>query len=135
MGQNLPPAAAPTAPIAPPPAKTIKNRDGFDPAARQDAQTAQFAGGDPVPLQAEYTSSQSDWAFEVPRNGDTRLGYAEWVESKIEAATDARTRPILRPQTPQHHPRRFRPEPVPSQPVAVNESVPDWRARLRPQSN
>jgi hypothetical protein len=107
------------------------------------APALQFAGGDPVPLNAEHASfPKSAWALEV-QDGSTRLGYAEWVEAKVALAAEEAE--PAQPAEPSDHqpstlqpstnilPVAFTPEPAPvEQPVeAITESaVPDWRARF-----
>jgi hypothetical protein len=107
------------------------------------APASQFAGGDPVPLNAEHASfPKSAWALEV-QDGSTHLGYEEWVEAKVElAAEEAEAAEPAEPAD--HQPSTFQPstnilpvaftsKPAPvEQPVeAITESaVPDWRARF-----
>ena len=53
-------------------------------------------------LSIEHESfPKSRWALEV-QNGSTRLAYEEWVEHKIEAASDAAPEPAEEPAPPEN---------------------------------
>lgn len=62
---------------------------------------------------------RSDWQYEVS-NGDTKLGYAEWLEHKLEAEDeDERASPVERVYV--SAPGVDRPEPIAPAPILSNE--------------
>jgi hypothetical protein len=91
---------------------------------------AEFAE-EPIHLPVEHaTFSRPEWALEV-QNGDTRLGYEEWVEAKIELAGESAAEVPEQEQVIPGNvlPVTFAPPEDDRTKAAVNQSpLPDWRS-------